>query len=147
MDRGAWWATVHVVTNSQTWLSAHIHTHSHTQAGGLQSMGSQTDMTEHTHADVTGLGPINYNQRPLHYLLLVCYGLENGSFCCFFPYLELHYYNRWSCRTILSIISKSPSRHSFYLRTNHTFGHATIILWIRQNTYNIASNINKVISI
>ena len=27
MDRGAWWATVHGVTQSQTRLSAHAHTH------------------------------------------------------------------------------------------------------------------------
>ena len=35
MDRGAWWATVHGVTKSQTWLSlcvcARTHTHTHTQ--------------------------------------------------------------------------------------------------------------------
>ena len=34
MDRGAWWATVHVVMKSQTWLSdwacTHTHTHTHT---------------------------------------------------------------------------------------------------------------------
>ena len=32
VDRGAWWATVHVDTKSQTWLkqlSAHTHTHTH----------------------------------------------------------------------------------------------------------------------
>jgi len=29
-DRGAWWATVHVVTKSQTRLSTHTHTHTHT---------------------------------------------------------------------------------------------------------------------
>ena len=28
MDRGAWWATVHVVTESDT--SEHTHTHTHT---------------------------------------------------------------------------------------------------------------------
>ena len=27
MDRGAWWATVHGVSNSQTWQHTHIHTH------------------------------------------------------------------------------------------------------------------------
>ena len=37
MDRGAWWATVHGVTQSQTWLKrlsirAHTHTHTCTQA-------------------------------------------------------------------------------------------------------------------
>ena len=33
MDRGAWWATVHRVTKSRTWLSdlTHTHTHTHTQ--------------------------------------------------------------------------------------------------------------------
>ena len=41
MDRGAWWATVHGVTQSQTWLKrlsihAHTHTHMHT---GLSSVG------------------------------------------------------------------------------------------------------------
>jgi len=30
MDRGAWWATVHGVTKSRTWLSTHTHTHTHT---------------------------------------------------------------------------------------------------------------------
>ena len=30
MDRGSWWATVHTVTRSRTWLSAHIHTHTPT---------------------------------------------------------------------------------------------------------------------
>ena len=30
MDTGAWWATVHEVTNSQTRLSMHVHTHAHT---------------------------------------------------------------------------------------------------------------------
>ena len=27
MDGGAWWATVHGVTQSWTWLSMHTHTH------------------------------------------------------------------------------------------------------------------------
>ena len=27
MDRGAWWATVHGVTKSQTWLNVHAHMH------------------------------------------------------------------------------------------------------------------------
>ena len=27
MDRGAWWAMVHEVAKSQTWLSTHTHTH------------------------------------------------------------------------------------------------------------------------
>ena len=32
MDKGAWWATVHGVTKSQTQLSnTHTHTHTHTQ--------------------------------------------------------------------------------------------------------------------
>ena len=30
MDRGAWWATVHVAAKNQTWLSEHTHTHTHT---------------------------------------------------------------------------------------------------------------------
>ena len=30
INNGAWWATVHGVTKSQTWLSAHTHTHTHT---------------------------------------------------------------------------------------------------------------------
>ena len=31
MDRGTWRATVHGITNSQTWLSdSHTHTHTHT---------------------------------------------------------------------------------------------------------------------
>ena len=29
MDRGAWWAIVHRVAKSQTWLSTHTHTHTH----------------------------------------------------------------------------------------------------------------------
>ena len=29
MDRGAWWAIVHGVAKSQTWLSTHTHTHTH----------------------------------------------------------------------------------------------------------------------
>ena len=29
MDRGAWWATVHGVAKSQTWLSTHTHTDTH----------------------------------------------------------------------------------------------------------------------
>ena len=37
MDRGAWWATVHGVAKSQTWLSdqahTHTHTHTHTHSG------------------------------------------------------------------------------------------------------------------
>ena len=39
MDRGAWWATVHGVTKSWTWLSKH-HFHfpvTDSQAGGLYS--------------------------------------------------------------------------------------------------------------
>ena len=41
MDRGAWWATVHGVTKSQTWLSAHI-PHADVDVGklALPSMGS-----------------------------------------------------------------------------------------------------------
>ena len=30
LDRGAWWATVHGVAKSWTWLSIHTHTHTHT---------------------------------------------------------------------------------------------------------------------
>ena len=30
MDRGAWWAIVHGVAKSQTWLSTNTHTHTHT---------------------------------------------------------------------------------------------------------------------
>ena len=30
MDRGAWWATVHGVTKSQTRLNTYTHTHTHT---------------------------------------------------------------------------------------------------------------------
>ena len=36
MDRGAWWAIVHGVTKSQTWLNkshSHTHTHTHTHTG------------------------------------------------------------------------------------------------------------------
>ena len=32
MDRGSWWATIHGVAKSWTWLSAHTHTHTHTYA-------------------------------------------------------------------------------------------------------------------
>ena len=32
MDREAWWATVHGVTKSQTQLSVHVRTHTHTRA-------------------------------------------------------------------------------------------------------------------
>ena len=36
MDRGAWWATVHGVAKSQTWLNdTHTHTHTHTHAHTL----------------------------------------------------------------------------------------------------------------
>ena len=37
MDRGAWWATVHRVTKSQTWLS----THTHTRAGSQRPANSK----------------------------------------------------------------------------------------------------------
>ena len=30
MDRGAWWAIVHGVTKSRTWLTTNTHTHTHT---------------------------------------------------------------------------------------------------------------------
>ena len=30
MDRRVWWATVHVVRKSWTWLNTHTHTHTHT---------------------------------------------------------------------------------------------------------------------
>ena len=32
MDRGAWWATVHGITKSQTQLSVHTHTHTQTRS-------------------------------------------------------------------------------------------------------------------
>ena len=35
MDRGAWRATVHGVTKSQTQLSARTHTHTHTHISGF----------------------------------------------------------------------------------------------------------------
>ena len=41
MDRGAWWATVHEVGKSQTELSKHINTHTHTLAFAFQFCDSQ----------------------------------------------------------------------------------------------------------
>ena len=40
MDREAWWARVHGVTQSQTQLRTHTHTHTHAHA--------------HTHTDLDG---------------------------------------------------------------------------------------------
>ena len=40
MDGGAWWATVHGVSKSRTWLKqlgTHTHTHTHFVLGALQS--------------------------------------------------------------------------------------------------------------
>lgn len=43
--------------------------------------------------------------------------------CCFFPYLELHYYDHWSYRIIYLInCFKSPNYYSFYLRLRHASG-------------------------
>ena len=44
MDRGAWWATVHGVAKSQTWLSdqAHTHTHTHTHTQWLRLVLTHT---------------------------------------------------------------------------------------------------------
>ena len=48
-NRGAWRATVHVVANSQTWLSDWAHTHTHTRfyppGTGLQSLAQTTPGT------------------------------------------------------------------------------------------------------
>ena len=55
MDRGAWWATVHRVAKSRTWLSDFTHTHTvffpgespwTGEPGGLQSMGSHLLLLE-----------------------------------------------------------------------------------------------------
>ena len=51
MDRGAWWATVHGVAKSQTWLKTNTHTHIHT----------------HTHTHTHKL-PVTYNV--IHFDLL-----------------------------------------------------------------------------
>ena len=43
MGRGTWWATVHGVTKSWTWLSnQHTHTHTHTHTCPLPLWGSRT---------------------------------------------------------------------------------------------------------
>ena len=59
MDRGAWWATVHGVSKSQTWLKqlntpthTHTHTHAHTHTHKQRTRGlakSQTWLGAHTH--------------------------------------------------------------------------------------------------
>ena len=44
---------------------------------------------------------VKCSQRPLDTpILLVCYVQEKAPSCCFFPYLEFHYYNHWSNRII-----------------------------------------------
>ena len=58
-------------------------------------------------------------------VLLVCYDMiqEMVAACCLFPYLELHYYNHWSYRTVhLVTCFKFPSHHHFYGSLSHTFG-------------------------
>ena len=41
MDRGAWWATVHGVAKSRTWLNkSHTHTHTHTRIASLVTQSS-----------------------------------------------------------------------------------------------------------
>ena len=59
MSRGAWWATVHGVTKSQTGLSEHsTDTHTGTQSGGHQEETLQTPLewqvedTQPTHSDL-----------------------------------------------------------------------------------------------
>ena len=49
MDRGAWWATVHGVTESQTQLSvpAHAYTHTHTHTHTHSYLTAQTDGSGH----------------------------------------------------------------------------------------------------
>ena len=38
MDRGVWWAIVHGIGKSQTWLSTHTHTHTHTSESYIDSI-------------------------------------------------------------------------------------------------------------
>ena len=52
MDRGTWWATVHGITKSQTWLTDWAHTHTHTYTHTLKrqcllcSLGIQSSLYE-----------------------------------------------------------------------------------------------------
>ena len=46
MDRGAWWATVHTVTKSRTWLSDWTHTHTHTHTHTTPSSNSTWSSTK-----------------------------------------------------------------------------------------------------
>lgn len=65
--------------------------------------------------------------------------------CCFFSYVELHYYSHWSYKTIHVInCFKMPSHH-YFISLSHTFSNTNNLK--KQNTSNTASNLNKVISI
>ena len=56
MDGGAWWATVHGVTKSQTRLKrlyTHTHTHTHTQYWNLSSVGTVSDTADMNRVDTS----------------------------------------------------------------------------------------------
>ena len=78
--RGAWWAIVHGVTKSLTWLSPHTHTHTHT----------------HTHRHSTA-----YNQSFRHTRWLagisvsLCWLLKSGK-CLIFTSVVLFGPRKWA---------------------------------------------------
>ena len=67
MNRGAWWAHKQSDMTEHAYTHTHTHTHTH-ELGAYSPWSHKQDMTEHTHTHVSGLGPINYNQRLLYYL-------------------------------------------------------------------------------
>ena len=83
VDRRAWWATVHGVTKSWTWLNdSHTHTHTHTQSifiylfgcagfpGGSDGKASACSAEDRVLIPGVGRSPGEGNDNPLQYSCL-----------------------------------------------------------------------------
>ena len=102
LDKGAWWATVHVVTESQTrlkWLSTHAHTHLHCSDRKLSShmFRGLFPLKPTLHPDTS----VSVDRVSKHfYILLLWVYFVNGCVCvymCVFNFnLSGRFCGKWS---------------------------------------------------
>ena len=78
-------------------------------------------------------------------VLLVYYDVGNVFLCCFFPYLEWHYYNIL-CRVKYMINSLNMFKHHWFCqRSGYTLGNVRDTNLMKQDISNTVSNVNEVL--